>query len=245
MSQKSTMASVVIVDAHRFRRAAISFLLKEWAAANHLVISGAEPWGWPEELNGRRTVRLVIYVSGATLVSSEHNLTGIQNVLTRAGNAPLVIVTDTDSGPDILAAFHAGARAYVSTSMDPALTLRVLTFVLEGGTYFPADTLLGEQYTSLIQIRAINAPSIDERPLSEKVALTNRQLEVAHLLRHGLSNKSIARSLDMAEATVKVHVRQIMRKLGVHNRTQAALISGGNESATGPVPERSTYRFDN
>ena len=53
--------------------------------------------------------------------------------------------------------------------------------------------------------------------------LTQRQEEVLHCLREGQPNKVIARSLGMTEATVKVHVRDVMRKLGVHNRTQAAL----------------------
>ena len=54
-------------------------------------------------------------------------------------------------------------------------------------------------------------------------ALTERQGQVANLLKDGLPNKLIARHLGMTEATVKVHVRQIMRKLGVNNRTQVAL----------------------
>jgi DNA-binding NarL/FixJ family response regulator len=55
--------------------------------------------------------------------------------------------------------------------------------------------------------------------------LTSRQTDVLHLLRSGQSNKYIARELNMRESTVKVHVRQIMRKLGAANRTQAALFA--------------------
>jgi DNA-binding NarL/FixJ family response regulator len=51
-----------------------------------------------------------------------------------------------------------------------------------------------------------------------------RQQEVLSFLRRGISNKLIARELNMTEATVKVHVRQIMRKLGAANRTQVAVI---------------------
>jgi DNA-binding NarL/FixJ family response regulator len=53
--------------------------------------------------------------------------------------------------------------------------------------------------------------------------LTSRQYEVLRLLQEGQSNKRIARTLGLRESTIKVHVRQIMRKLGVANRTQAAL----------------------
>lgn len=55
--------------------------------------------------------------------------------------------------------------------------------------------------------------------------LTRRQLEVLECLREGLANKQIARSLDMSEATVKVHVRKLMKRLGASNRTQAAVMA--------------------
>ena len=54
-------------------------------------------------------------------------------------------------------------------------------------------------------------------------AMTPRQIEVLKLLAQGQSNKEIARNLDMPESTVKVHVKAILQKLGVKNRTQAAI----------------------
>ncbi len=65
------------------------------------------------------------------------------------------------------------------------------------------------------------------------MVLTERQGQVANLLKDGLPNKLIARHLGMTEATVKVHVRQIMRKLGVHNRTQVALSMSSLDAAPG------------
>jgi two-component system nitrate/nitrite response regulator NarL len=68
-------------------------------------------------------------------------------------------------------------------------------------------------------------PTVDPAPLSGK------QQKVFEILRQGASNKEIARQLGVAEATVKVHVRAIMRKLGATNRTQIA-ISGINGAHT-------------
>jgi len=65
------------------------------------------------------------------------------------------------------------------------------------------------------------------------MVLTERQGQVANLLKDGLPNKLIARHLGMTEATVKVHVRQIMRKLGVQNRTQVALSMSSLAAAPG------------
>ena len=64
----------------------------------------------------------------------------------------------------------------------------------------------------------------DEGPTSHN--LTARQKAVLELLGRGQSNKAIARRLGMREGTVKVHVRQIMRKFGVTNRTQVAVVCG-------------------
>jgi DNA-binding NarL/FixJ family response regulator len=58
---------------------------------------------------------------------------------------------------------------------------------------------------------------------AQTYGLTVRQQEVLEGLRRGESNKQIAKRLDIGEATVKIHIRQIMRKLGARNRTQAAL----------------------
>ena len=67
--------------------------------------------------------------------------------------------------------------------------------------------------------------------------LTCRQADVLRLLRRGQSNKYIARELCMRESTVKVHVRQIMRKLGASNRTQAALFARQLDPLVAEVPE--------
>ncbi len=68
-------------------------------------------------------------------------------------------------------------------------------------------------------------------PIRVGFSLTPRQLEVLDRLRQGKPNKLIARDLNMTEATVKVHVRQIMRKLGATNRTQAVVCASGIASA--------------
>ncbi len=72
------------------------------------------------------------------------------------------------------------------------------------------------------------------------LGLTDRQYEVLVCLREGQPNKVIARTLGITEATAKIHVREIMRRLGVSNRTQAALCrftTEGKEPCTSPVME--------
>ncbi len=77
-----------------------------------------------------------------------------------------------------------------------------------------------------------------------RVSLTTRQNEVLMLLKSGKSNKQIAREIDKSEATVKAHVRQITKKLGVSNRTEAALIAQRAETSADLSKNRSGNHFD-
>jgi len=81
---------------------------------------------------------------------------------------------------------------------------------------------MGEQYAPIDFMTA--APETEVlNPLAEK--LTPRELQMLEKLCDGLSNKEIARSLDIQEPTVKLHMKTLYRKIGANNRTQAALIA--------------------
>jgi len=142
---------------------------------------------------------------------------------------PVAMVSDHEDRGEVMAAFRAGVRGFVPSTLEPELALQALTFVLGGGTFFPPQVL--------------DRPSRDvsqgARQGGAVHTLTPRQLDVLALLREGKSNKLIARELAMCESTVKVHVRQIMRKLGAANRTQAALNGiGALDLSPNAEPER-------
>jgi DNA-binding NarL/FixJ family response regulator len=86
---------------------------------------------------------------------------------------------------------------------------------MAGGTYLPAAAAM-----TLRRSRTA-APALTGTAAGEP--LTSRQMRVLKLLAQGLSNKQIARELEISEITVKAHVSLIFRKLGVSNRTQAAI----------------------
>ena len=138
---------------------------------------------------------------------------------------------DGDEAADVVAAFKAGARGFVTTRMDPCVMFRALKFIIEGGAFFPPGALLDASGAA-----GNGGPDIGLVPQAGGEALTLRQNEVLRLLRQGQSNKRIARELHMSESTVKVHIRQIMRKLGASNRTQAALCGFEAIPAEAPPP---------
>ncbi|HHA18915.1 MAG TPA: response regulator transcription factor, partial [Methylophaga sp.] len=76
---------------------------------------------------------------------------------------------------------------------------------------------------SVALVDAVREPSIEKEPEKETVKLTPRESEIIIMLAQGESNKSIARTLGLAESTVKIHVQGILRKLKITSRVQAAV----------------------
>lgn len=136
----------------------------------------------------------------------------------------LIVLSDLEDVGEMVASFQAGARGFIPTSLDPRLVIAAIQLVVAGGAYIPAKIVL-RSYRGV----SSEAPSVahpvepDEMAIPDAHQWPPRQLAVMHLLGEGKTNKDIAVMLGMEESTVKVHVRHIMRKLGVTNRTRVAL----------------------
>jgi DNA-binding NarL/FixJ family response regulator len=127
--------------------------------------------------------------------------------------APLVVLSDTDQIECIQEAFERGARGYIpTTSTTLEIAVEVLRLVRAGGVFMPAIGL----GSSPTKRESGTSPTPGEHHF------TPRQLAVLHHLRQGKANKIIAHELAMSESTVKVHVRNIMKKMKATNRTQVA-----------------------
>jgi DNA-binding NarL/FixJ family response regulator len=115
----------------------------------------------------------------------------------------------------VLAAMAAGAAGFIPKASSNEVMLSALRLVLAGGRYLPAEVLArGES--------AAPAPATAASTL-EDLGLSPRQLEVLKLIALGKPNKIICSELGLAERTVKAHVTEVLRALGVSSRTQAAL----------------------
>jgi DNA-binding NarL/FixJ family response regulator len=108
------------------------------------------------------------------------------------------------------AAMSRGADGFVPKSLPAASMVNAIKFVLSGERYFPFDFDNNPKEAS--------ADSLFQ-------ALSGREMETLEQLCIGLSNKEIARNLDIQDVTVKLHVKNILIKLKVSNRTQAALLA--------------------
>jgi len=134
----------------------------------------------------------------------------------------VVVVSGSRQRATIRAAIEAGARGYILKSANGEILRHVLPLVLSGELYVPAQAVAAEDLGQAGEFET--SPLEDNNDFNPDFkSLTPRETQVLKLLTLGYSNKEIARSLGMLEGTVKVHVKSIMKKLGVNNRTQAAI----------------------
>lgn len=127
------------------------------------------------------------------------------------------ILSDKESPKHVLNAIQNGAQGYIPTSLSVEVIVQVLQLMKHGGTFVPA--------TSLVTMAGDPAASTLLQPEENPIFTSQRQLMVARALRKGTPNKVIAYQLNMCESTVKVHVRNIMKKLKAKNRTEVALLT--------------------
>jgi len=204
---------VGLIDSHRFSQ---ECLIKAFEApGSRLVIIAVETI---EDLLRAQcaSLDLIIYYSHATEASEPammHNIKVIRQVF---DGIPLVVLSDADDAqqPDtVRGAIKSGAHGFIPTKTTGIpIAIAAMRFARAGGTFAPLDTLLCNG--------ADSAPRASEP--AQQTRLTSRQTAVLSHLQQGKANKIIAYELSMSESTVKVHVRNIMRKMGATNRTQAA-----------------------
>jgi len=131
------------------------------------------------------------------------------------------IVSASDARADILATLAAGFHGFISKHQSDTEVLAAVTSILAGQIYVPASfAAIGDGVSVSSRFDREALPTLSTE--ADVLKLTKRQREVLSLLARGLSNKEIARALDIAEATTKIHMAALLRGLGVRNRTEAA-----------------------
>lgn len=142
---------------------------------------------------------------------------GVQRLRAAYPDSLVMVLADTGDRATILQCLGAGAQGYVLKSASPMQFLRALETVLSGDVFAPA-TLSGTPLAALVSPQASRAAHELDPILAQ---LTDRQRDVFRLLAEGCATKTIARRLDLAVGTVKVHLAAIYRALGAHSRLEA------------------------
>jgi DNA-binding NarL/FixJ family response regulator len=149
----------------------------------------------------------------------------------------LAVVADHYRPIELVAAFRAGATGYFVDTMSSDAFVRSIDLVMMGEAVFPRELLSFalEPGGNLEEAAVRDGSQVSVVMAEGEIAphLSPRERSILRYLIKGDSNKAIARKTDIAEATVKVHVKAILRKIRVQNRTQAAIWAMNNES---PAP---------
>lgn len=124
----------------------------------------------------------------------------------------VIILTSFGEEENVMAALQAGAIGYLLKDAQEDTLIEAIKATYRGEPHFNQEVLHH-------LVKRLGTPA-QPSPLED---LTERELDVLRLLARGLSNKEIARSLGLSEGTVKVHVSNVLNKLGVSSRTQAAM----------------------
>nr|WP_240665276.1 two-component system response regulator NarL [Idiomarina sp. 29L] len=126
----------------------------------------------------------------------------------------IIMLTVSDADDDVVAAITNGADGYLLKDMEPELLLEQIHRAVTG------KMVLSEAITEILAT-ALRQPT--KSPSSQLSSLTNREYEILSLIAKGMSNKVIARELDISDGTVKVHVKHLLKKLGLRSRVEAAV----------------------
>ncbi len=205
----ATPIRVVLVDDHRLVRAGLRGIID---ATVDLSVVG-------EAADGREAVDIVL-AADPDLVLMDLSMPGVDGIegiglLREAGlPVPVVVLTSFVEHDRVNAALGAGAVGYLLKDSDPRDVLEAIRSAAAG--HAPLDP------------RVARALLPSAKPVDPAAALSAREREVLVLVAQGMANKQIARQLGISERTVKAHLGNVFRHLGVSDRTSAALWARDN-----------------
>ena len=206
MAQPGPLRVAVIDDHTLFRRGLIALLAHE----PEFSVVG-------EAADGFEGIK-VVAATQPDVVLLDLNMPGISGVeaisaiRNEAPSAQVVMLTVSEDAQDLLAALRGGASGYLLKNIDSEFLVAAIRRAADG------DSVISPEMTGKLveQVRGHIEPAPDD-------VLSAREREILVHIARGMSNKEIARELDVAESTVKIHVQHILRKLNLASRVQAAL----------------------
>lgn len=208
--QKRALARLVIADDHEIARAGLRTLLIEQQGVEVL----AEAKDGREALELCRRLRPDIALIDVRMPEMD-GLATCRSIKQEVPVTNVILVTMHENPHYLLEAIKAGASAYVLKDVTQRELLATIRRVLRG-----ESTLNPDMVVRLLEHMTDLAPRQAQLPAVE---LSLREREVLRLMAQGLTNREIARALTLSASTIKNHVEHILAKLGVSDRTQAAV----------------------
>ncbi|MDN6296956.1 MAG: response regulator transcription factor [Halomonas sp.] len=199
----------IVADDHPLFRAALTQALRQLAPQADIV--EADTMAATHDVVNRHPdadlVLLDLHMPGA------NGFSGLIQLRGQMPDIPVAVISGSDEPYVVRRALDYGASGFIPKSSSLALIAEAVGEILDGEVWLP-EALSG----------VLDDTNEEEARFAEAIAsLTPQQFRVLNMLTEGLLNKQIAYELSVSEATIKAHVTAILRKLGVHSRTQAVI----------------------
>lgn len=210
-----SLIQLLVVDDHNLFRRGLIALLKQDGRFD--VVGEAADLGQALRCAGQVQPDLILLDNHLPGV---RGIDGIGALKQAFGRVRILMLTVSENEEDLAAAMQAGADGYLLKTVESDQLCQAIVRVLAG-----EPVISPEMMTKFVA--AFRTKPLAGSPV-ELLALSAREREILGLVAHGDSNKLIARKLDIAEATVKVHVQGILRKLQLSSRVQAAVYAAAH-----------------
>jgi DNA-binding NarL/FixJ family response regulator len=212
---------VVVIDRRVMIRECLAECIKSSCGVDVISLPSLEAW---RDIAKEKPVSLVLF---GVNEQTDRDLIwqDIDLLIEASGTAPVAILSDSDNIDGLVEMLQHGARGLIPTTMSLDVAIAAIHLIRAGGTFVPASSLLAAAHNHPVDVLPAAAKPVEAPSPNYQGLFTARQAAVVEQLRKGKANKIIAFELNMRESTVKVHVRNIMKKLKARNRTEAALLA--------------------
>jgi two-component system, NarL family, nitrate/nitrite response regulator NarL len=208
MNTIQDITKIMIVDDHPLFRKGLAQLLNDQADFEVML----EASGGDEALD-------LLIDNEPDLIILDLNMRGrdglstLQMMREREITSRILMLTVSDAQNDVLSCLRAGADGYLLKDLDPQELLKQIRESANGSVV--VDPRLASALANAVRERT--------NPQTGVASLTDREQQIVKLIANGMSNKMIARHFDIVESTVKVHVKHLLKKLGLRSRVEAAI----------------------
>jgi DNA-binding NarL/FixJ family response regulator len=206
---------ILIVDDHALVRRGMSHVVRESFPKADIFEAGTAA----EALEAMSSTEVNIALVDVRMPHAD-GLELLHEMKERWPDVPVIMLTSFDHAQYVRRALAEGAAGYMLKDATPEDLEQAINVALSGGGNVLSPKVIANLFESIDASSSPDVPKGTHRPHS---ALTQRETDILSLLAEGKSNRDISRSLYLSEKTVKAHLAAIFRKLGVSNRTQAAM----------------------
>ena len=233
MVASSAARPIVLINRRALQRDCLGRVLAA-EFSDQLILTFASVEDWRQASSDHKLLPLVLLYDGDEPHDLELMATGSPQA---APATPVILLSGAEDPASIFNALDSGIKGYIPHNSWIDVAIEATRLVIAGGVYIPAASLIKATRTPIA-----SKPAVQSRPHTQ---FTPRQLSIIAAVSKGKANAAIAYELNLCESTVKVHIRNIMKKLKAKNRTEIAykskdilLAEGYDINSSLPSPAR-------